>query len=115
LWDSAHGDLLSYHWADVEGVQTEGVRSPLPAPVGPGECVTMPAELRGPARPGPYTLVWQPVREGAKWFGPPAAGEPSAQAAGGPPRDSFALLSLQAPGLQAGLPAKVWLALENRG
>ncbi|MDC0668866.1 sulfatase-like hydrolase/transferase [Nannocystis radixulma] len=113
-WAAAHGDALSYHWLGREGERLEGVRTPLPAAVEPGGCVVLPAELRAPARPGPYTLQWQPVREGKAWYGP-GTGEAATAVAVGPPRDAFAALALSLPPLQAGLPAEAQLTLEHRG
>lgn len=114
-WAREHGDALSYRWRDAEGGLTEGVRTQLPAPVEPGGCVALAAELRAPASPGPHALVWEPVREGAAWYGPPATGGREARVAIGAPRDAFAVLSVAAPPLRAGLPASVSLVLENRG
>ncbi|MDC0717797.1 sulfatase-like hydrolase/transferase [Nannocystis bainbridge] len=113
-WRAELGDALGYHWLGAEGQRLEGVRTALPAAVEPGGCVVLPAELRAPALPGPYTLVWQPVREGVAWYGP-GAGEAAAAVRVGAPRDAFAALSLSLPPLQAGLPALGQLTLENRG
>ncbi|MFZ6181987.1 sulfatase-like hydrolase/transferase [Nannocystis pusilla] len=113
-WAAELGDALSYHWLGGEGERLEGVRTSLPARVEPGGCVVLPAELRAPARPGPYTLAWQPVREGVAWYGP-GGGATTAEVRASAPRDAFAALSLSLPPLQAGLPALAHLALENRG
>lgn len=114
-WAGEHGDALSYHWLDGEGARLEGARTPLPVAVEPGGCVALAAELRAPGRPGPYSLAWEPVREGVAWYGPPGAGDPAARVRVGAPRDAFAALALSLPPLQAGLPAEAQVTLENRG
>lgn len=114
-WASGFGDALSYRFYDEEGRAFEGARTSLPAPVAPGGCVELPAELRAPPRPGRYTLVWEPVREGAAWYGPPAAGERAREVLVGQQRDAFAVLAAEAPPLQAGLPTEASVALENLG
>lgn len=70
-WDPRYGDRLSYHWRDEAGnIVEEGVRTPFPKPVLPGETIEFTANLRGPDRPGTYVLAWEPVREGVRWLGP---------------------------------------------
>lgn len=114
-WASAYGDALSYKWIDAEGRVAEGARTRLPAPIEPGGCAVLQAEVFAPAQAGPYTLEWEPVREGAAWFGPPARGERASVVTVAAPRDGFAVLAAELPPLQAGLPATATLELENTG
>lgn len=114
-WSAAFGDALSYRWLDAEGRAQEGARTPLPAPVEPGGCATLRAELFAPARPGPHVLEWEPVREGAAWFGPPAAGSRAAAVTVAGPRDAFAVVEAAVPPLSAGLEATATVTLENVG
>jgi O-antigen ligase len=73
-WDS-HADtpmFLSYHWmaADQDRyVVFDGVRTPFPAIVPPGDTIAMNGRLRAPANPGAYRLVWDVVLEHRLWFG----------------------------------------------
>ena len=62
---------VSYHWADASGKPsgTEGVRSPLPRDVGPGDSVDVDAVIAAPGRYGRYALVWDLLQEGVAWFG----------------------------------------------
>lgn len=73
-------DRIAYHWTtpDGEPVIYDGVRTPLPHALGPGESVTIAARLEAPPQPGDYALVWQVVREEVAWL--PSAGEPVAVA-----------------------------------
>lgn len=70
-WSTGSGDRLSHHFIDTDGRRSEGVRTRLPGPVAPGATVDLAAEILAPAEPGRYTLVWEPVREHVRWFGPP--------------------------------------------
>lgn len=114
-WAREYGDALSYRWIDAEGRVTEGARTGLAAPVEPGACVVLQAELFAPERPGRHVLEWEPVREGAAWYGPPAAGARSQVVEVAGPRDAFALREAAAPPLQAGLEVEATVALENTG
>lgn len=80
------GVSLSYHWfrpvgegaddaADAipAGVQErvvryDGLRSPLPLPVAPGEEVEVLQEIEAPAEPGRYVLALDPIFEHVSWF-----------------------------------------------
>lgn len=75
-WSASAGDHLSHHFIDAEGRRSEGVRTDLPAPVPPGTSVDLTADILAPTTPGTYRLVWQPVREHIRWYGPPRAGAP---------------------------------------
>lgn len=72
-WSPGSGDRLSHHFIDAEGRRSEGVRTRLPGPVAPGATIDLAAEILAPAQPGAYTLIWEPVREHVRWYGPPRA------------------------------------------
>jgi len=60
----------SYHWEDGGGgrVAWDGVRTPLPATVTPGQAIPLQLRVRAPASPGRYVLVLDVVRENITWF-----------------------------------------------
>lgn len=60
----------SYHWESESGerVAWDGARTPLPAPVAPGQSVALQLRVRAPASPGSYVLVLDVVRENITWF-----------------------------------------------
>jgi FkbM family methyltransferase len=65
---------LSYHWrAKDGGVIAEGVRSPLPGPLAPGEACVAPVIVAAPEEPGQYTLQFDLVHENVRWFDCPLA------------------------------------------
>jgi SAM-dependent methyltransferase len=68
--------LLSYHWLDAARrvVDYDGLRTPLPRPLAPGEDCLAAVRLRTPQRPGHYLLEIDLVEEGVSWFS--AAGVP---------------------------------------
>ena len=66
---------LSYHWKNAEVGEDsafyavfEGVRTPLPHDVRPGESVTVDAIVQAPPKPGDYLLEWDLVQERVAWF-----------------------------------------------
>jgi hypothetical protein len=63
---------LSYKWldADTRGLipETEGVRSPLPGSLFPGQTVSCDFVLQPPREPGDYRLLLTLVQEGVAWF-----------------------------------------------
>lgn len=61
---------LSYHWYDRKGVMAvlEGLRTPLPKDVPPGESVQLKATIQPPDRAGQYTLEVTLVQESVAWF-----------------------------------------------
>lgn len=72
-WDSdaAEPVSLSYHWVapdSDEVVAWEGERTPFPSPVGPGQSVSLRAQVGGPGRPGQFRLMWDIEQEGRLWF-----------------------------------------------
>jgi hypothetical protein len=61
---------LSYHWLRADGTPLvwEGLRSPLPKDVPPGEAARAMLEVETPGEPGRYTLAVDLVRERVAWF-----------------------------------------------
>ena len=62
---------LSYHWLDPEENKVlvfEGLRTPFPRTVRPGEKVQVQAQVLAPPRPGRYRLAWDVAQEGLLWF-----------------------------------------------
>lgn len=61
---------LSYHWFDQKGqvVVFDGLRTPLPRDLKPGESVKLNASIRAPEHPGKYTLEVTLVQEAVAWF-----------------------------------------------
>ena len=76
IWSPEAGDRMSYRWIDDDGeiVVRDGLRTPLPGPVAPGESVVLDVRVRGLATPGRYTLVLEMVREHVAWYGDPVRG-----------------------------------------
>jgi SAM-dependent methyltransferase len=58
---------LSYHWRRG-GEVIEGLRTPLPADVHPGEQAVLQCTVMAPAEPGDYRLAFDLVRENVGWF-----------------------------------------------
>lgn len=105
-WSPSAGDRLSYRWRESAGMTLpEGVRTPLPGEVEPGEEVDLQATLELPKQPGRYTLRWQPVREGVRWFGSAIDDPDDTRDAVvidvGPPQLAWTLL-------EADIPARLW-------
>lgn len=61
---------LSYHWLDKKGraVVFEGLRTPLPHDIGPGESAQLKAAIQVPSRAGNYNLEVTLVQEFVAWF-----------------------------------------------
>ena len=61
---------LSYHWLDPKRqiVVYEGLRTPLPRDLTPGEAVTLKAAIRAPEKTGDYLLHLTLVQEWVAWF-----------------------------------------------
>jgi hypothetical protein len=61
---------LSYHWLDRKRqiVVFDGLRTPLPRDLGPGESVTLRAAIRAPEKAGDYLLHMTMVQEAVAWF-----------------------------------------------
>lgn len=71
-WSSegAHPVHASYHWLTPRGemVEFDGLRSRLPAAIGPGDRASLLITVRAPAAPGRYLLAIDLAREGVTWF-----------------------------------------------
>jgi SAM-dependent methyltransferase len=74
-WDEWRSDgdtpvRVSYHWLTRAGEITEfdGLRSPLPRPIGPGDTCHAFVAVTAPADPGDYVLALDLVKEGVSWF-----------------------------------------------
>ncbi|MEQ1730563.1 MAG: O-antigen ligase family protein, partial [Vicinamibacterales bacterium] len=72
-WDSSAATpiKLSYHWIDEQSDAVfawEGLRTPFPAPVRPGDTVAISASVDAPVAPGRYRLVWDLEQETRLWF-----------------------------------------------
>lgn len=61
---------LSYHWLDLLGnpLVWDGLRTPLEAPIPPGQLATAWLRIRVPTRPGPYRLALDLVSETRFWL-----------------------------------------------
>jgi hypothetical protein len=65
------GDIAaSYHWLDERGnaIVWDGLRTPLPGPVAPGEQVALEVAVRAPMPPGSYGFALDLVAEHRAWF-----------------------------------------------
>jgi SAM-dependent methyltransferase len=72
-WDSGAADepiLLSYVWLDARGepIGGDGLRSPLPRPVAPGERCAAALHVQCPATSGHVVLLIDLVHEHVTWF-----------------------------------------------
>lgn len=61
---------LSYRWKDPKGrvLVADGVRTPLPRNLAPGESVPLKMNIAAPERPGRYLIEVTLVQEGVAWF-----------------------------------------------
>jgi hypothetical protein len=66
----ADGLQLAYHWLDRRGnaIVWDGLRTPFPRPVAPGESVELEAPLVAPRPPGRYVLRFDLVEEHRFWL-----------------------------------------------
>jgi len=62
---------LSYHWLSPAGetVVWNGVQTPMPHDVAPGDELVMPFTVEAPSPPGNYVLQLELVHEHRRWFG----------------------------------------------
>jgi len=71
-WDSTGPQpvFLSYHWLDRSGAALvyDGVRTPLPRPLAPGESCRVTLRVEVPPAPGRRVLAVDMVHEGVTWF-----------------------------------------------
>jgi SAM-dependent methyltransferase len=74
-WDTWRSDgaapvHVSSHWLTAAGEMAEldGLRTPLPSPLGPGETVRVALAVRAPHAPGRYLLAIDLVKEHVAWF-----------------------------------------------
>jgi hypothetical protein len=63
--------VASYHWLDDRGnaIVWDGIRTPLPAVVSPGDRSELGIDVRAPIPPGHYRLALDLVAEHRAWFG----------------------------------------------
>jgi len=61
---------VSYRWRNPDGtlLVPEGLRSPFPCPVGPGDQVIVPVGVMAPEVPGNFILEYDLVHEHVRWF-----------------------------------------------
>ena len=59
---------LSYHWRWEDGSEQEGVRTPFPVDVPPGESCTVMIGVATPERLGPVWLDMGVVHEHVRWL-----------------------------------------------
>lgn len=61
---------LSYRWKDPKDrvLVADGLRTPLPQNLAPGESVRLKMKIEAPARPGRYLIEVTLVQEGVAWF-----------------------------------------------
>ncbi len=71
-WDAELGPTIraSYRWRHPGGVLVapDGLRTPFPCSVRPGESVVVPLDVLAPMRPGIYVLDVDVVHEHVRWF-----------------------------------------------
>ncbi len=68
-WDANSAFRLAYHWYKGSTLVTwAGLRTILPAAVGPGGSLTLQASVQAPPSAGTYTLQWDMVHELVTWF-----------------------------------------------
>jgi hypothetical protein len=65
-----NGLQLSYHWLDTRGnaIWWDGLRTPFPRPVAPGEEIELDASVDAPRPPGRYVLRFDLVEEDRFWL-----------------------------------------------
>src|SRR5687767_5665303 len=62
---------MSYHWLSAETEELviyDGLRTPFPQPVDPGDEIELLARVRAPGYPGTYLLMWDVVQEHRTWL-----------------------------------------------
>lgn len=117
-WQAEAGDRLGYRWLDAEGepLAGEGLRTPLPAVVEPGQTIEVRARVQAPPSPGRFALAWQPVREHVRWFGPPTSGPEPPTVEITPARLAWSLVEIDEPGaVWVGHDDTVTITIQNAG
>lgn len=66
--DPDHAIRLAYHWRWADGAAQEGIRTPFPVDVAPGETCTVAIGVVTPERVGPAWLDVGVVHEHVRWF-----------------------------------------------
>ncbi len=62
---------VSYHWLledEDSAVSWEGLRTPLPSAVAPGQRISLEARVKALDHPGRYRLLWDVEEEHRRWF-----------------------------------------------
>lgn len=117
-WSHAEGDRLTYRIRGPDGELRveDGTRTRLPRTVAPGETVEVLATLQAPREPGRFSVHWEMVREGVRWYGPPQAGPDGIEVDVGPPRLAWSLVRADAPvQAWAGRAADMDVVIRNEG
>jgi SAM-dependent methyltransferase/uncharacterized protein YbaR (Trm112 family) len=62
--------FVAYHWKTIDGndLIREGIRTPLPIDLMPGQQITVPMKITAPNQPGHYLLEITLVNETVRWF-----------------------------------------------
>lgn len=73
VWDSGAVPpfRISYRWLTAGSdrmLAAEGLRTAFPAPIRPGDTVTVMTRVKAPPQPGRYRVQWDVVQEGILWF-----------------------------------------------
>jgi hypothetical protein len=73
--------VASYHWLDERGnaIVWDGIRTPLPRTVSPGERAQLGISVRAPIPPGRYRFALDLVAEHRAWFGELGGKAPDAE------------------------------------
>jgi hypothetical protein len=116
-WDSSRQPAfaVAYHWLRAgsdEVIQFDGVRTPFPFVVEPGQRVVLDADVLAPGQAGSYTLIWDVVHESRAWLSTEGvASARSAATVTGPPVTTVetTMERLPAPAVRPARPA-LWSA-----
>ena len=117
-WDPTEPINIAAHWYDSGGelLIWDGIRTPLPRLVAPGDTVSLEARLRTPAKPGTYRLVWDLVYEGKYWLSQhdPSPPRPTIVRVG--PSHAFTVVNSTVPKkLTAGRETTIAVRIRNDG
>ena len=105
---------LTYHWYDAAGAPViwDGLRTPLPAAIGPGGVILVNANVRAPDTAGTYQLRFALVREGIAWFDP---SQPFPVTVAGAVYTAGYQVAAAPPQVPAGQPLTLQVTLTNTG